>query len=123
MLSKLVTPEVLQHNGCNMLYDGRFNQDNQYGAINWMDTHGYQAPSNMSTSGVESKGELFFKYFEPDSPYERIPFVDKVCSPIIMFGSNFQHSCFPKFTNFMICAPLMIPCLASIHKLNQVLNT
>ena len=47
----------------------------------------------------------------------------KVCSPIIIFGSNFQHSCFPKFTNFMICAPLMIPCLASIHKLNQVLNT
>ena len=73
MLSKLVTPEVLQHNGCNMLYDGRFNQDNQYGAINWMDTHGYQAPSHMSTIGIESKGELFFKYFEPDSPYERIP--------------------------------------------------
>ncbi|XP_066345550.1 uncharacterized protein [Miscanthus floridulus] len=62
----------------SMLYDGRFNQDNQYGALNWMDTHGYQAPSNMSTSGVESKGELFFKYFEPDSPYERIPFIDKV---------------------------------------------
>ena len=75
-----------------------------------MDTHGYQAPSHMSTIGVESKGELFFKYFEPDSPYERIPFVDKVCSPIIMFGSNFQHSCFPKFTNFMICTPLKIPC-------------
>jgi hypothetical protein len=72
-----------------MLYDGRFNQDNHYGAINWMDTHGYQAPSHMSAIGVESKGELFFKYFEPDSPYERIPFVDKVCSPIIIFKSDF----------------------------------
>jgi hypothetical protein len=43
----------------------------------------------MPTIGVEGKGELFFKYFEPDSPYERIPFADKVCNPIITFKYNF----------------------------------
>ncbi|PAN39219.1 hypothetical protein PAHAL_7G228700 [Panicum hallii] len=62
----------------SMVYDGRFNGYNQHGATEWT-THGYQTPSNMRKVGVlESKGELLFKYFEPDSPYERIPFVDKV---------------------------------------------
>ncbi|OEL36498.1 hypothetical protein BAE44_0002479 [Dichanthelium oligosanthes] len=63
-------------NDCNMVYDRRFNEYNQHGAVDW--THGYQTPSQVSKSGVESRGELVFKYFEPDSPYERVPFVDQV---------------------------------------------
>jgi hypothetical protein len=78
----MITSESLDwRNDCSMVYDGRFNGYNQHGATEWT-THGYQTPSNMRKVGVlESKGELLFKYFEPDSPYERIPFVDKVCSP------------------------------------------
>uniref|UniRef100_A0A804MCV2 Uncharacterized protein n=1 Tax=Zea mays TaxID=4577 RepID=A0A804MCV2_MAIZE len=60
----------------SMIYDGRFDRNNHYSV--GMYTHGYQAPLRMPTIGVEGKGELFFKYFEPDSPYERIPFADKV---------------------------------------------
>jgi hypothetical protein len=55
--------------------------------------------SHMNKAGDEiqsttCKGELFFKYFELDSPYERMPFTDKV------FGSDsfkikfqFCHPC------------------------------
>jgi len=83
------------HDDCSMVYDTRFNAYNQHGAIDW--SHGYQTPPNMSKVGVESKGELVFKYFEPDSPYERVLFVDKVCGPN---SSNLSlyHSHF--FSNF-----------------------
>ncbi|KAJ1287665.1 hypothetical protein BS78_02G028400 [Paspalum vaginatum] len=49
----------------------RCNGYNHHGVINEMDTNGYQSQSHMSD-------ELLFKYFEHGSPYERVPFVDKV---------------------------------------------
>jgi hypothetical protein len=68
-----------------MLYDGRFNQNNQYG-----DGHSWISSTITHVHYWSLKqGGLFFKYFEPDSPYERIPFVDKVCSPIAIFEPNF----------------------------------
>ncbi|CAL5069020.1 unnamed protein product [Urochloa decumbens] len=60
----------------SMMYDRGFNEYSHHCMEDW--THGHQTPSHMSKVGVESKEELFFKYFEPDSPYERVPFVDKV---------------------------------------------
>nr|XP_034601730.1 uncharacterized protein LOC117862380 [Setaria viridis]TKW05566.1 hypothetical protein SEVIR_7G185000v2 [Setaria viridis] len=60
----------------SMLYDKRFIEYSQHSTIDW--THGCQTPSPVSKVEVESKEELFFKYFESDSPYERVPFVDKV---------------------------------------------
>ena len=81
VVAYMIVSETLDcYDDCNMVYDTRFNAYNQHGAIDW--SHGYQTPPNMSKVGVESKGELVFKYFEPDSPYERVPFVDKVCGPI-----------------------------------------
>jgi hypothetical protein len=80
------------HIDCNMVYDKSFIEYNHHCAIAW--THGYQTPSHVSKVGVESKEELFFKYFEPDSPYERLPFVDKVCS-----SNNFKANFLSIFRN------------------------
>ncbi|KAF8704051.1 hypothetical protein HU200_031536 [Digitaria exilis] len=62
----------------SMVYDRRFYEYNQHLVKDQVDFHGHQVPSHMANIGGESKGELFFKYFEHDSPYERIPFIDKV---------------------------------------------
>jgi len=88
------------HDDCSMVYDTRFNAYNQHGAIDW--SHGYQTPPNMSKVGVESKGELVFKYFEPDSPYERVPFVDKVCGPNSSNLSLYHSHFFFKFLHLII---------------------
>ncbi|TVU15122.1 hypothetical protein EJB05_38625, partial [Eragrostis curvula] len=71
------------HSNNNIVHDTRFDVYNQHVARNWMDNIGYETPSHMYKIGDERststcKEELFFKYFELDSPYERMPFVDKL---------------------------------------------
>ncbi|KAL6652341.1 hypothetical protein ACP70R_011266 [Stipagrostis hirtigluma subsp. patula] len=78
------TPQSLGwHSDYNVIHGRRFDDYNKNGFINTMYPKGYEAPSHISKLGDKSprsicKGELFFKYFELDSPYEREPFVDKV---------------------------------------------
>ncbi|XP_062227427.1 uncharacterized protein LOC133925556 [Phragmites australis] len=61
----------------------RFDEDNQHNVMDCLSKYGCETPLHKSKIGDERpisicKGELFFKYFELDSPYERMPFADKV---------------------------------------------
>lgn len=104
LVTMIISKSSSWHTNCSMVYDKRFIEYSQHGTIDW--THGCQTPSPVSKVEVESKEELFFKYFEPDSPYERVPFVDKVCSPN-SFKSNFLSTIRNFFSIFHlnICAP------------------
>ncbi|KAL6903457.1 hypothetical protein ACP4OV_004270 [Aristida adscensionis] len=71
------------HNEDNMVRVRKFDEYKENGVINPMYRNGYETPSHMPKIGDEiptsiCKGKLFFKYVEHDSPYERIPLVDKV---------------------------------------------
>lgn len=75
-----------------------------------IDSNTYKIADERPTSIC--KGELFFKYFELDSPYERMPFADKVLSIDSFEIKTLLGICYSSHQHTL-----------SFHKLSQGLNT